>query len=248
MTRAVHVFLKKAAGGICFACGLFVSAQVTGAVPYDTLPIAKHDTTAFFNVPAQPVQGRIWALGGVTAAVYANSLLVLNEFWYSGYPQRSFHTFNDVGEWLQMDKAGHIFSAYMLSKYSRELWRWSGLPRKKQIWIGGMSGLAYQSVVELLDAHSGNWGWSWSDMAANVFGVGVMMSQELAWNEQRFQLKFSSFPVRYKDPVLKARADDQFGNSLAERTLKDYNSQTYWLSQRGRLLSGITLLRLRLSQ
>ena len=60
--------------------------------------------------------------------------------------------FNDAGEWLQMDKAGHIFSAYMLSKYSRELWRWSGLPRKKQIWIGGMSGLAYQSVVELLSA------------------------------------------------------------------------------------------------
>lgn len=281
MIRAVNVFLQKAAGGICFACGLFVAAHASadavnffprtafhaanlpvkapragsfgfcskpvtpiGPLPVikenhirdgsfhipDTLPIADHDTTAFSGIPPQPVKGRIWALGGVTAAVYANSLLVLNKFWYSGYPQRSFHTFNDAGEWLQMDKAGHVFSAYMLSKYSRELWRWSGLPRKSQIWIGGMSGLAYQSVVELLDAHSGKWGWSWSDMAANVFGVSVMMSQELAWNEQRFQLKFSSFPVRYKDPVLKARALDQFGNSLAERTLKDYNSQTYWLS------------------
>ncbi len=93
-----------------------------------------------------------------------------------------------------------------------------------------MSGLAYQSVIELLDAHSENWGWSWSDMAANTLGVAVMMSQELAWNEQRFQLKFSSFPVRYTDPVLKARAIDQFGHTWAERTLKDYNSQTYWLS------------------
>lgn len=198
----------------------------------DTFPRVKDSAPyiGFFDIPDRPVKGRVWALSGITVAAYANSLLVLNQFWYSGYSQRSFHTFNDSGEWLQMDKAGHIFSAYLLSKYSREIWRWTGLPRKQQIWIGGMSGLAYQSVIELLDAHSENWGWSWSDMAANTLGVAVMMSQELAWNEQRFQLKFSSFPVRYNDPVLKARAIDQFGHTWAERTLKDYNSQTYWLS------------------
>lgn len=233
MTRGVKVFLQKAAGGICCACSLFLFHPRTFAqTPADSLPVVQDTAryTGFFDIPERPVKGRIWALGGVTAAVYTNSLLVLNRYWYSGYSQRNFHTFNDSGEWLQMDKAGHVFSAYMFSKYSRELWRWSGLPRKQQIWIGGMSGLAYQSVIELLDAHSENWGWSWGDMAANGLGVAIMMSQELAWNEQRFQLKFSSFPVRYTDPVLKARAIDQFGHTWAERTLKDYNSQTYWLS------------------
>lgn len=129
-----------------------------------------------------------------------------------------------------MDKLGHVYATYLLSKYSREIWRWSGLPRRQQIWIGGLSGFAYQSVVEVLDAHSTHWGFSWSDMGANAIGAAAMISQELIWNEPRFQLKFSSFPADYNDPALKARAINQFGERYTERTLKDYNAQTYWLS------------------
>ncbi|WP_343702853.1 DUF2279 domain-containing protein [Chitinophaga sp.] len=173
---------------------------------------------------------RVWTLAVGSAAAYTGSLLVLNRYWYRDYPKRSLHTINDFGEWLQMDKFGHVYSAYLFSKYSREIWRWSGLPRKKQIWTGGLSGFAFQSVIEFLDAHSAQWGWSWGDMGANALGAGIMISQELAWNEQRFQLKFSSTPIHYRDPVLRARAIDQFGARLVERTLKDYNSQTYWLS------------------
>lgn len=173
---------------------------------------------------------RVWTLAVGSATAYTGSLLVLNRYWYRDYPKRSLHTINDFGEWLQMDKFGHVYSAYLFSKYSREIWRWSGLPRKKQIWIGGLSGFAFQSVIEFLDAHSAQWGWSWGDMGANALGAGIMIGQELAWNEQRFQLKFSSTPIHYRDPVLRARAIDQFGTRLVERTLKDYNSQTYWLS------------------
>lgn len=203
--------------------GLFIILLFT------SLPVSSQEHR-FFQNPDTVVKGRVWALGIGTAAIYGGSLLTLNQYWYKDYAQRNFHIIDDAGEWLQMDKFGHVYTTYLLSKYSREIWRWSGLPRKQQIWIGGLSGFAYQSVVELLDAHSTHWGFSWSDMGANAMGAATMISQELIWNEPRFQLKFSYFPATYNDPALKARAINQFGERFAERALKDYNAQTYWLS------------------
>lgn len=176
------------------------------------------------------VRSRIILMSGITAGLYGSSLAALNDAWYRQYPRSGFHFFNDDGEWLQMDKMGHVYSAYMEGKLSRELWRYTGLPRKQQIWIGGLSGFTYQSVIEVLDAYSSEWGFSWGDMTANAAGAALMISQELAWDEQRIQVKFSSFPIHYRDPAVQARARELFGKSLPERTLKDYNAQTYWLS------------------
>ncbi|RFS26287.1 DUF2279 domain-containing protein [Chitinophaga silvatica] len=184
----------------------------------------------FFSIPDTVSPGHIWILGGASLTLYGTSLAALNTAWYKGYPRSSFHFFNDMNEWLQMDKAGHIFTAYIISKYNRELWKWSGLSRKQQIWIGGFSGLGYQSVIEILDGFSSEWGFSWGDMGANAVGSALMVSQELIWNEQRIQLKFSAHPEKYDDPLLKEKAENLFGPSFWERTLKDYNGQTYWLS------------------
>jgi hypothetical protein len=185
---------------------------------------------SFFTIPDTTIKSRVWLLGGATAVFYGLGLTALNTAWYKGYPRSSFHFFNDMGEWKQMDKAGHIFSAYFIGKYSREMWRWSGLPQKQQIWIGGLSGFAYQSVIEVLDGYSSGWGFSWGDMGANAIGSALLISQELAWNEQRIQLKFSAHPIHYDDPVLQEKANQLFGTTFWERTLKDYNGQTYWLS------------------
>jgi hypothetical protein len=185
---------------------------------------------SFFQIPDTTVKSRVWALSGATALLYGGGLFALDAAWYKGYPKSRFHFFNDAGEWKQMDKMGHLFSAYMMGKYSRELWRWTGLPRKQQIWIGGMSGFAYLSVIEILDGFSEEWGFSWGDMSANIAGSALLISQELLWNEQRIQVKFSSYPQYYDDPVLADKANKQFGKSYPERTLKDYNAQTYWLS------------------
>ncbi|MFB6454860.1 DUF2279 domain-containing protein [Chitinophaga sp. Hz27] len=185
---------------------------------------------SFFSLPDTTIPARVAMLSGATAVVYGSSLVALNAAWYKGYPKSSFHFFNDIHEWNQMDKMGHIFSAYFIGKYSREAWRWSGLPRKEQIWIGGLSGFAFQSVIEVLDGYSSEWGFSWSDMAANTIGSALLISQELAWNEQRIQIKFSSHLQSYDDPVLRDKARQLFGGSLPERILKDYNAQTYWLS------------------
>lgn len=188
------------------------------------------------NVLAQPKsdslvtnKGRVRLVAGLNVVAYAGSLVALNEAWYKGYPKTSFQVFDDSREWLQVDKVGHAWSAYSLGKYSSDVWQWAGLPHRKAVWVGGLSGAGYLTVIELLDAHSERWGWSWADMAANAGGSGLFIAQELLWKEQRIQFKFSSHRKKY-EASLKARADDLYGTSLPEKILKDYNGQTYWLS------------------
>jgi len=157
-------------------------------------------------------------------------MIGLYHAWYKNYPQSNFHTFNDNKEWKGIDKIGHAYSTYAESKASMELWRWTGMERKKRIWIGGMSGAVYHTVIETLDGFSKEWGWSWGDFGANILGSGMLVAQELAWDEQRIQFKFSFHHKSYNDATLNQRSNKIFGKSTAERFLKDYNGQTYWLS------------------
>jgi hypothetical protein len=173
---------------------------------------------------------RAWLIGGINATGYGGSLLVLNEAWYKNTVRTSFQTFDDSKEWLQVDKIGHGWTAYNTGKVSTAMWQWAGVPHNKAVWIGGLSGVAYLTAVEFLDAHSAKWGWSWSDIGANIGGSAIFMSQELLWEEQRIQFKFSFHKNNYSDPQLEQRADELFGKSWYERMLKDYNAQTYWFS------------------
>src|SRR4029079_12812998 len=66
-------------------------------------------------------------VGGGFAVTYTSSLLALNQTWYKNYPKTSFHTYNDSGEWLQIDKIGHGWSACNLSSLSTAAWKWAGL-------------------------------------------------------------------------------------------------------------------------
>ena len=49
-----------------------------------------------------------------------------------------------------------------------------------------------QSTVEVMDGFSAEWGFSWSDMAANAIGMGTFVAQEAIWDEQRIILKIST--------------------------------------------------------
>lgn len=171
---------------------------------------------------------RLVAAGNIIG--YGGTMVALYSAWYKNYPQTGLHSFNDFPEWKQVDKAGHLYSAYIESRLSMELWRWTGIDRKKRIWIGGMSGAAYQTVIEVLDGFSEGWGWSWTDFSANILGSGLLVAQELAWNDQRIKLKFSFHRKNYDDAELNSRSNSLFGKSSAERLLKDYNGQTYWTS------------------
>ena len=130
-------------------------------------------------------------MGVLSAATYGGSLILLNKTWYNDYEKTSFHTFNDAKEWLQVDKVGHAWSAYNLSRANTALWKWAGMKENKAVLLGSATGFAYLTIIEFMDAHSAKWGWSWADMAANIGGASLFAIQELVWKEQRLQFKFS---------------------------------------------------------
>lgn len=204
-------------------------------VEVDSISILNELQGLTMDVAASPVissnsKRRVSIVSVGHGFVFAGGLLVLNQAWYQDYPRSKFHFFNDNAEWLQIDKIGHVWSAYHQSRLSFETWRWAGLSPKKQILLGGFSGVAFQGVIETLDGFSSQWGWSWGDFASNVAGSGLFISQELMWHEQRISFKWGFYSKTPKDDILKQRSIDLYGSRLPERMLKDYNGQTYWLS------------------
>jgi predicted lipoprotein DUF2279 len=172
---------------------------------------------------------RLIIVAGANAAFYTVSFIALNKAWYADYEKTKFHFFNDMPEWNQMDKAGHVWSTYQLSRLSKEMWEWTGLNRNTSAILGGVSGMVYQSIIEIQDAYSAQWGFSWGDIGANIAGAGIYVLQEVLWRDQKLSIKLGYWPKNYPDELV-GRSKQLFGDSEIERMLKDYNSQTYWLS------------------
>ncbi len=159
------------------------------------------------------------------AVLATGTLIALNQAWYAEYPKSDFHFINDNAEWLQMDKAGHVFSSYHLGRFGAEMLQWSGANKKNQLLYGAGLGFAFLTAVEVLDGYSSEWGASLGDVVANASGTALYVSQEVIWKEQRITPKFSFHTTKYA-----GYRPEVLGSSFTEQILKDYNGQTYWLS------------------
>lgn len=181
--------------------------------------------STFFTTSDSINSKRSIGINALYAGVWSSSLVMLNNAWYKDYPKSSFHTFNDAGEWMQMDKFGHAYTSYQISKSLTSLYRWTGMQPKKAVIAGTLITLGYQASIEYLDGRSATWGFSWSDIAANTSGGLLFGIQQYFWNQQYilFKESYSNSPYAKLRPNV-------LGNTLAERYLKDYNGQTYWLS------------------
>jgi hypothetical protein len=165
---------------------------------------------------------------GVTVSVgalYATTMTGLYYLWYADYPKSSFHFINDSGEWLYMDKIGHMTTSYWIGRIGYESLRWSGVSKKKATWYGGTWGLIYLTSVEVFDGFSEEWGASVPDLAANAIGTGVFIGQQLLLDNQPFIFKYSFHSTEYAD-----YRPDLLGENFIQQMFKDYNGQTYWLS------------------
>lgn len=156
---------------------------------------------------------------------WSGSMIGLYQIWYKNENQSSFHTFNDGRNWLQMDKVGHVYTTYQISKLSKELFHWSGLKERKAALLGTGIGLGFQTTLEIFDGFSQGWGFSWWDITGNLVGGGLYLGQDALWNRQIILPKFSFHPTEYA-----SLRPSVLGGNFAEELLKDYNGQTYWLS------------------
>ena len=184
-------------------------------------------------------RGRFFGATGVGLALYGATSFGLYHAWYANFERRGLRSFDDWPEWNQMDKAGHVFSAYTFNRYAFAGLRWAGLRRShSRIAALGVANLL-QGTIELMDGYSAGWGFSWSDMGANVAGSLVFTLQDVAWREQRILLKVSNDLRPHPDvPVFNEAREgnlgfvtrQRFGQGHLERFLKDYNAQTIWAS------------------
>lgn len=168
---------------------------------------------------------RIQALVVGKGAFVAGTLIGLNQLWYKNYPKSDFHFIIDNADWLQMDKAGHVFAAYHLGRASSESLKWAGISRNSQLIYGASLGFILLSTIEVFDGYSAQWGASWGDIIANSSGTFFFVGQELLWKEQRITPKFSFHTTPFA-----ALRPNTLGSTFSEQVLKDYNGQTYWLS------------------
>ena len=153
------------------------------------------------------------------------SLIGLHRLWYSKESQEAFHLFDDSKNWMQMDKMGHVMSSYELSRNMTDVYEWSGMSRRNSALLASSISFAYMSGIEIMDGHSSEWGFSISDMAANLAGTGWFLFQESFFSKQIFQPKFSFHQTIYAE-----MRPQVLGSNFMESMLKDYNGQTYWIS------------------
>lgn len=198
---------------------------VKDSLPFENNPLQCYTSVRKFRAEIPNYKKRKIILASTSAIATVGSLVYLNQAWYKDYNTGKFHFFNDNAEWLQMDKAGHVYSNYQLSRLMMNAFSWAGFNKKQKLFIGGTMGLAYMTAIEIMDGFSDGWGFSGGDMLANVMGTSIAIGQEAAWTQQRIQLKFSFSPsglAQYNPTLL--------GKNLSTQILKDYNGQTYWLS------------------
>lgn len=159
---------------------------------------------------------------GLSSSLIATPLILKN-YWYTN--SGDFHFFNDAKNWNGMDKLGHCFSAYHLTKQANQLYTHSGTPKKRALIYSSIYSTLFQTSFEILDGFQSEYGFSFADVGANTLGTLLYTGQELLWQEQKIKIKFSYAPsayAQYRPEIL--------GSTHTERILKDYNGQTYWFS------------------
>jgi len=218
------VGLLGTTSGVAGAQGLAAAVSLPGANQPVTAAASPAAALPADSASTSRLSRRLpWLAGGLVVS-YTGLTYGLSKGWYTG-EQSSFHWFNDLPEWKQLDKAGHFWGAFHESRGAVDMLRWAGVEDPKAIWYGGFVGFLLQSPIEILDGHDPAYGASATDLAANFLGSAGLIAQQLAWNEVRIMPKISFHTTRYA-----ALRPNVLGRSFAERLLKDYNGQTYWLA------------------
>lgn len=185
----------------------------------DSLRIASDD------FPEQVNKKRLITTVAAESAFLLAGMSYLQFIWYKDKPRVPFHFYNDSQGYLQVDKCGHAFGAYIESYIGYYSLRNAGVSKKKALLLGGPLGLILQTPIEVWDGMYEGWGFSKSDMIANAAGSTFFTLQEILFNKQLMKYKFSYAHSKYAD-----QANGYLGSTTLGRVFQDYNGHTYWLS------------------
>jgi uncharacterized protein YfiM (DUF2279 family) len=162
-------------------------------------------------------------IGAASTTVIGHAFLY--RLWYLDYPQQRFHWFNDNSGWLQMDKAGHAFSAFALAHKGAEAWKATGANQRQSALYGSLCAFAFQTPIEVFDGLSSGYGASAGDLVANTLGILLAGYQHYKYGDAPVLMRWS-----YAGSSFAEMRPNLLGSTLPERLLKDYNAQKYWLA------------------
>ena len=177
------------------------------------------------NYPDSLNKRKMAAIIASEAVFYGAGMSYLHFIWYKDHQRVPFHLYNDSKGYLQIDKCGHAFDAYIESYLSYDWLRRSGVSRRRALIIGGLSGAALQFPIEVFDGIYEGWGFSVSDVAANTAGSAVVVANELLFRKQLIKYKFS-----FRQSSYAKLGNGYLGETPLESLFYDYNGHTYWLS------------------
>lgn len=152
--------------------------------------------------------------------------------WWQG-ERAPFRFENDWVYALNVDKLGHMYAGYLLSRSFGYTLRWSGFSDHASTFYGSVLGLSYQLYVEVEDGFHKDYGFSPGDAFANMIGATIPLAQATFPVLQNFSLKYSYWPSSEYVDDLKAGQSRAF--------LDDYQGTSVWLAMDPHFMMGGTL-------
>lgn len=143
------------------------------------------------------------------------------EHWWKNRNLAGFYVKNDWDESLQFDKFGHFTATYLLSHIASEGMMFSGFSRNTSDLIGSGFGFLYELYIEINDGYAAPWGFSYSDIGANLVAAGFFLAQKKLKPLQYFTPKWIYIPSDFPGFSKKSNVTTFF---------ETYNYSSFWIS------------------
>lgn len=216
--RTFHLLVAGVALGATLSLPSILSAQaaVQAAAPATT-------QVGVCGSPAYRATSRA-TVGGVAVAGNVALYEYFKRAWWNGQPAPHMWLNWEKNEpFREMDKFGHAWGGYHLSRIGSELLGGACVSRTKAVWWSAAYAAAFQLQIELWDGKQAAYGFSPFDLAANTAGASYAVAQQYVP-----ALRSIKPTISYSRTLASKRYGRAQGSQLRPTT--DYSGQTYWLS------------------
>ncbi|MBD2702726.1 DUF2279 domain-containing protein [Spirosoma sp. BT702] len=175
---------------------------------------------------------RLWAVGATSLLTLGSTYVYLERTWWNGKGVPfHFDEGRDLTYASGLDKVAHLAGGTFVAEAYYNAFRWAGVSTRKAEWLAFGSATFVELGIELKDAYSPTYGFSWRDVAFGTLGGFWPMAQNRSGFVRDAHWKVSYWQQTPK--YFKAR-----GIPIQRFSIDDYINQTYWFSFSPRHLAG----------
>ena len=204
--------------------GLLRSAVSIDSLPVNLDNVTTRPATDSTQLHARVKPARLWTVAASSLLTLGSTYTYLEKTWWNGRGV-PFHL--DEGRDLTyasgLDKVAHLAGGVFISEAYYNAFRWAGVSERKAEWLALGSAAFVEVGIELKDAYSPTYGFSWRDVAAGTVGGFWPMAQRRSGF-----LRDAQWKVSYWQRTPKYFTER--GIPRQRVSIDDYINQTYWFS------------------